>query len=107
MRVFYVLYICEPELSDCVDAIRLLANPAEKSAAHLTVRGPYQRKLPMNRLSEKISGKTIFVDKLGNFFQEHQNTVFFSSFSPYLPSVWKNSGFGFNPHITVDDGISW
>jgi hypothetical protein len=106
MRVFYVLYICDPELSDCVDAIRLLANPAEKSAAHLTVRGPYQRKLPMGRLNEKISGKTIFVDKVGNFFQEHQNTVFFSCFSPDLPLVWKKSDFGFNPHITVYDGKS-
>src|SRR5260370_20339551 len=106
MRVFYVLYICEPELSDCVDAIRLLANPAEKSAAHLTVRGPYQRKLPMSHLSEKIVGRSIFVDRVGNFFQEHQNTVFFSCFSPDLSLIWKKSDFGFNPHITIYDGDS-
>jgi hypothetical protein len=106
MRVFYVLYIREARLSDCLEAIRLLANPTEKSAAHMTVRGPYQRKLPLNRLSDRITGKSIFVHKVGNFFREGQNTVFFSCSSPYLPSVWKKSDFGFNPHITIYDGGS-
>ena len=106
MRVFYVLYIREGELSDSLDAIRLLANPLEKSAAHITVRGPYQRKLPLNHLSERISGKSIVVYKVGNFFREGQKTVFFSCLSPDLSSVWKKSDFGFNPHITIYDGES-
>ncbi len=106
MRVFYVLYINEPQLSDCVEAIRLLANPAEKSAAHITVRGPYQRKFPLNHLSDRISGKSILVYRVGNFFREGQNTIFLSCVSPDLPSVWKKSDFGFNPHITIYDGNS-
>jgi hypothetical protein len=106
MRVFYVLYIHETQLSDCIEAIRLLANPTEKSPAHVTVRGPYGRKLPLKHLSDKISGKSVFVNKVGNFFPEGQNTVFFACSSPFLLSVWKKSDFGFNPHITIYDGNS-
>jgi hypothetical protein len=106
MRVFYVLYIHDPELSDCLEAVRLLANPAERSPAHITVRGPYQRKLSLDHLSERISGKSILVYKVGNFFQSGQNTVFFACLSPDLPSIWKKNDFGFNPHITIYDGDS-
>lgn len=106
MRVFYVLYIRERELSDSLDAMRVLANPSEKSAAHLTVRGPYQRKLPLSHLSERIVGKSIVVHEVGNFFREGQNTVFFSCLSPDLLSIWKKTDFAFNPHITIYDGDS-
>ena len=106
MKIFYVLHIKEKELADCVDAIRFICNPAEKQRAHVTVRGPYQKKIGVKTISKKIAGDTVSIDRVGNFFDSGQNTVFFHCSAPELKNIWKKTDYPFNPHITLYDGTS-
>jgi hypothetical protein len=106
MKIFYVLHIREKALADCVDAIRFICNPSEKQRAHLTVRGPYQKRIDVTAISRKIVGDTVSIDRVGNFFDSGQNTVFFHCTAPELKHVWSKPHFPFNPHITLYDGSS-
>jgi hypothetical protein len=106
MKIFYVLHIRERALADCVDAIRFLCNPAEKQRAHLTVRGPYQKRIDVTAISKKIVGDMVSINSVGNFFDSGQNTVFFHCTAPELRNVWNKPHYPFNPHITLYDGGS-
>jgi hypothetical protein len=106
MKIFYVLHIREQMLADCIDAIRFICNPAEKQRAHLTVRGPYKRRIDVKAISKRITGDTVSIDSVGNFFTFGQNTVFFNCSAPELKNVWNKPHFPFNPHITMYDGDS-
>jgi hypothetical protein len=106
MKIFYVLHIREKALADCIDAIRYICNPAEKQRAHLTVRGPYQKRIDVTTISKKIVGDTVSIDSVGNFFDSGQNTVFFHCSAPELKNVWNKPQFPFNPHVTIYDGNS-
>jgi len=106
MSVFYVLHVKEKSLSDCLDAIRFLCDPAEKQKAHITVRGPYQRKIDIRSVNDKVAGRIVSIDGVDNFFAYNQNTVFFHCSAPVLTTVWKKPDFPFNPHLTIYDGRS-
>jgi len=106
MRVFYVLPVKEKRLSECLDAIRFLCNPSEKQKAHITVRGPYQKKIDVRSINEKVLGKIVSIDGVGNFFGSNQNTVFFRCSAPILREIWHKQDFPFNPHLTIYDGSS-
>jgi 2'-5' RNA ligase len=106
MRVFYVLHVKEKALSDCLEAIRFLCNPAEKHRAHITVRGPYKKRIDIKSINQKIAGDTVEIDSVGNFFDTGQNTVYFRCSAPELKSVWNKRDYPFNPHITVYDSDS-
>lgn len=106
MKIFYVLHIREKVLADCVDAIRFICNPTEKQRAHLTVRGPYQKRIDVAAISKRIVGDTVSIDRVGDFFDAGQNTVFFHCTAPELKNVWNKPNFPFNPHITLYDGKS-
>jgi hypothetical protein len=106
MKIFYVLHIREKALADCIDAIRFICNPGEKQRAHMTVRGPYQRRINVTAISRRIVGDTISIDGVGNFFDAGQNTVFFHCSAPELKNVWSKPHYPFNPHITLYDSSS-
>ena len=106
MAIFYVLHIREKALADCVDAIRFICNPAEKQRAHLTVRGPYDKRIDVKAMSRKIVGDIVSIENVGNFFDFGQNTVFFHCTASELKSVWSKPHYPFNPHITLYDGSS-
>jgi hypothetical protein len=106
MRIFYVIHIGEKALADSVDAIRFICNPTEKQRAHLTVRGPYQKRINISELSKKIVGDTVSIDRVGNFFDSGQNTVFFHCHATDLERVWNKPHYPFNPHISLYDGNS-
>lgn len=109
MNFFYVIYLTDPVLETCIDAIRLLLNPQEKRPAHLTVRGPYAQKLSklvVERISTKIEGSSIRITGVDSFFATNQNTVMFKCVSPRLLDVWHKPDYEFNPHITIYDGDS-
>ncbi len=106
MPVFYVLYVQERPLGDCIDAIRFLCNPSEKQRAHITVRGPYQKRIDIGSINRRLAGGIASIDGVGNFFGSQQNTVFFRCSAPKLRAVWQKSDFPFNPHITIYDGGS-
>jgi 2'-5' RNA ligase len=106
MRVFYVLNIKDKALSECMEAIRFLSDPAEKHRAHITVRGPYRKRIDISSINRKIAGDKVVIDNVGNFFESGQNTVYFRCSSPELRAVWKKKNYPFNPHVTVYDSDS-
>lgn len=106
-RTFYVLYVPDGLIANCIDAIRVLANPVEKHRAHITVRGPYQRAISsLDAINREIEGSGIDIRGSGNFFESGQNTVYLACKSPQLEAVWYKRDYGFNPHITLYDGSS-
>jgi len=106
MRVFYVLNIKDKAFSECLEAIRFLSNPAEKHRAHITVRGPYRKRIDLKNINRKIAGDKVVIDSVGNFFESGQNTVYFRCSSQELRVVWKKKNYPFNPHVTVYDSGS-
>ena len=106
-RTFHVLYIPDGLIAGCINAIRVLASPAEKSRAHITVRGPYPGVTNLtNTISRVIESSEINIHDPGNFFDSGQNTVYLRCRSSKLETVWDKPDYGFNPHITLYDGPS-
>ena len=106
-RMFHVLYVPDGLIAGCLDAIRVLANPAEKHRAHITVRGPYRHGRPrVDTINRLIESSEIKIHGSGNFFAFGQNTVFLQCRSPRLRAVWDKPDYDFNPHITLYDGSS-
>ena len=102
-----MLYVPDGLIGSCIDAIRVLANPAEKHRAHITVRGPYRRRgNRSDKVSRFVEGSEILVEGPGNFFASGQNTVYLRCMSPGLEAVWHKPDYEFNPHITLYDGSS-
>ena len=105
-RVFYVVYFSEQRLQAALDAMRFIANPREKTPAHITVRGPYAQFYNLYKQQRKIFGTEVFANGVNTFFHENQNTVFIQCQSEQLREVWMKRDFKFNPHITLYDGSS-
>ena len=78
MALFYVIYLKDGIAVDCIEAIRLLSNPLEKKAAHLTVRGPFPNKIRLEDANKKLAGNRILLDGVSRFTSPTQNTVFFT-----------------------------
>ena len=105
-RVFYVVYFNDQRLQAALDAMRFIANPREKTPAHMTVRGPYAQLYNLHRQQRTIYGTEVFAKGVSAFLCEGQNTVFIHCQSEKLREVWKKQDFEFNPHITLYDGSS-
>ena len=105
-RVFYVVYLRDRRLQGSLDAMRLIADPKEKSRAHVTLRGPYPQRYNVSGLDRKVRGSEVVANGTGSFFQNGQNTVFIRCNSEKFRKVWKKADFEFNPHITIYDGPS-
>ena len=105
-RIFYVIYFDNQRLQTALDAMRFIANPKEKTRAHITVRGPYRQPIDICSLEKKIEGTEVVADGVDGFFYENQNTVFLRCDSEKIGEIWKKKDFGFNPHITIYDGAS-
>ena len=105
-RIFYVVYFTSQRLQKILDAVRFIANPSEKTSAHITLRGPYSRTGNMANLSKKIAGSEAIASSIDSFIEEGQSTVFLKCDSKKFREVWNKDDFGFNPHITIYDGKS-
>ncbi|KAA6321587.1 hypothetical protein EZS27_028778 [termite gut metagenome] len=106
---FYVLYPSNEAVKILLDAIRIFAAEKQRRQVHITVRGPYKRKLNfgfINSCASIIKRERIKITGVGNFFKSDQNTVFFQcSDNPNLKKIWNKTTYpNFNPHITVYDG---
>lgn len=107
MKIFYVVYVENGPQLACLEAIRLLCSPSEKHPAHITVRGPYKRRINTKKINQNLVGNTVAIYEVANFFQFGQNTVYFKCVSTRLSEVWRKKDFpSFNPHITIYDGTS-
>ena len=108
-KIFYVLYIQDTVISQCIDAIRFICNPNEKRLAHITVIGPVFKALGSSQLEKKnevMAGQEIEIIGVSKFFSDTQNTVFLDVFCPQLEDIWSKRDYGYHPHITLYDGSS-
>jgi len=114
MPIFYGTRILDPRLSAALDLIRYLAQPDYFRRTHVTVRGPYSRRMSQSfedslkiRFSEEQ--RSLRVVRVGTFFQSTQNTVILVCKIPGIESVWAKPDFGseeITPHLTLYDGKS-
>ena len=105
--ILYGIHIAEPEIRSILNFAKFICSPNSKTEAHITVRGPYKKRLSKKFIEEcnkKIVNTKIYVDGLGNFFDSMQNTVYIDCESNDIESIWMKNGFGYNPHITLYDG---
>jgi hypothetical protein len=106
-RIFYVVYSRNEHDQDVFDAIRYLADPTEKTRAHVTVRGPYPQKHAMPAVRRDIEGSEVFVKGVDAFLEPGQNTVFFALDAPSLAAASRKPDFpDHTPHLTIYDGKS-
>lgn len=105
--VFYVVRFADARVCDILNIMRFAANTEAKRTAHITVRGPYKRRLPENtirRLSQWIDGAEVQIDGAGTFFNKQQNTVYLHCHSPAIKQVWQKPQHSYTPHLTIYDG---
>lgn len=110
-KYFFVIYFKNEIVKNLLNSLRLVADPSQNNVAHLTVKGPYFSK-QLKKLSEDkqlIEGKSIEIIGVGNFFSEHQNTVFLRCENKIeLRQIWQSKETKtyktFHPHITIYDG---
>ena len=107
LRVFYAIYVAPGPFRSALDAIRMIARPQARHAAHVTVRGPYSDYRDPREWSAAIRGKPIDIGGIGTFFDGDQNTVFLHVESPDLQLLWDKPDYpAYNPHLTIYDGPS-
>lgn len=114
-KFFVVVYPQDPEIKPLLDGIKAVADPSQKSLAHITVKGPYkgtsryEQKKHFAEYNKQIRGKKLKIEGISNFFKDNQNTVFFKcDDSEKLRRIWNEQGRKtykeFHPHITIYDG---
>jgi hypothetical protein len=105
MSYFFGTYPAEKEVGRLFDLARLIVQPDFARKAHVTLRGPYEKK-PSPRsswLRRPLSKATIM--RPSNFFSYWQNTVYLGIDFPELAEVtWKRDFKDSVPHMTVYDG---
>lgn len=106
---FYIAYPANKELRSLINSLKILADDNQRTEAHITVRGPYKKKLSakdIEKFSKIVSGETLNISGVDNFFAFNQNTVFFKiDENEKLRKVWKKITYNdFKPHITIYDG---
>lgn len=111
MPTFYAIFIGGSEVGRALNAIKYLAEPGSKLAAHVTVRGPMQathgRKISPRDFLPKLRGNILTIHGVGNFFADGQCTVYFACDGTKLRHIWwKPSVANVHPHITMYDGVS-
>ena len=108
-KSFYVTYPADENVKLFINAIRVIADENQRTQVHITVRGPYKKRLGEEKekeFSSIIKGEEIQVNSVGNFFESNQNTVFFKcAESLNLKKIWMKTSYkDYNPHITIYDG---
>ena len=111
MAFFYGVHIQEPELASALSLIRFLGEPDFFRPTHITIRGPYTRKIDetIEDIEKKFGAKKRFVELvgIGTFFEGNQNTVFLTCVIPDVEEIWKKPDYqGVKPHLTLYDGKS-
>lgn len=106
VRWFNFIDVADVRVKKLLDAIIFVANPYEKTAAHITIGGPFENQIPLDEAKRELIGSNVHVIGIGNFFSENQNTVYLRVGSTILEKHWNKKDFGYNPHLTLYDGSS-
>ncbi len=105
--IIYAIRIKEICIADILNYAKQVCSPFSKTEIHLSVRGPYKRKLPqksITKYNKEIENRIININGVGNFFEDKQLTVFLNCESDVIKKVWSKSNYGYNPHMTLYDG---
>ncbi len=105
--IIYAIKIENQLIASVLNFVKYLCAPGSKTEVHLSVRGPYKRKLSNNKVEEFnkiINNSIIHINGVGNFFQEGQNTVFLKCESNEIKKAWYKKGYNYVPHLTIYDG---
>jgi hypothetical protein len=107
MPIFYGLYISEQKLATAFDLIRFFAEPRFLRNTHITVRGPYDKRIDgyLGKIGAKKSYE-IIIQLVDHFFVGTQSTVFLRCKIPEIESVWNKPDYKgeITPHLTLYDG---
>ena len=109
-RNFIFLQFLDAEINALLSGLmREFGNSKTESNIHITVRGPYSR-----RISEKdiakferiVRGDTILIHGIDVFRNQTENVVYIRVRSDSLKKIWwkpdfPKEKFGFNPHISL------
>ena len=108
MRYFGVVTINDKNAQTFIDGIRLLCASKIKHKAHITLIGPKNSEKDIKFHSIRRNEQIVYVNGVGNFFYEGQNTVYLKcdlEKDSQIKSMIDKPDYGNeNPHITLYDG---
>lgn len=104
MPYFYGIYFGNNEAQSLFDLMRLILQPDYARKAHITLRGPYEKKPTSKKwLHENIGD--VYLLRPEHFFIEEQNTVFLKvDFFGLNEIFWKKDYPDGIPHLSIYDG---
>lgn len=108
-RHFYGTYIKDTRLAGGLDLIRFLMEPNAIRFSHVTIRGPYQRRIAQSRLDLELNSQIqdwrVRLTEPCCFFENAQNTVFISVDLGSLRRLWRKPDYPTGvAHLTLYDG---
>ena len=109
MAYFYGVYISDKRIAGALEAIRFLMQPDAVRFAHITVRGPYQRRLSDTFISKELTPRVrnweVVLVQPGCFFSATQNTVYLNVELGQLRQLWHKPHYPTGvAHLTLYDG---
>ncbi|NOY83992.1 MAG: hypothetical protein GXO96_04055 [Nitrospirae bacterium] len=112
---FIFLEILDPEINAFFSMVsEIMVGEKPKRAPHLTVRGPYEGKLPesiLEECKEAMKYDVLKIGPVGRFSNKDEEIVYFMVDSPHLRKIWWKPSYpmkkhGFNPHLSIYRGIN-
>jgi hypothetical protein len=106
---FYGVYIEDQVLSGGLDLIRYIMEPNAIRFSHITVRGPYERRLSKARLDDglnsQVKDRSVFFKQPHCFFDGKQSTVCILADLRQTKKLWHKPDYPHGlPHLTLYDG---
>lgn len=115
MQRFLFLEITDRDINYLLSGIEteITGNRPER-ATHLTIRGPYKRKIDQKTIDwckEEMKGAVLRIEGVGRFSNPAEEVVYFEVDSPAVRRIWWKPDFpirdyDFNPHISIYRGGS-
>lgn len=110
-KYFLLIYPEESMFRFVLDCMRIIVDPTEKNFSHVTLKGPYFKRVEkiLKKDNNQIEGKFLTAIGFGSFFNDSQNTVYLScERTDELESLWRSkrrkSFSEFHPHLTIYNG---
>ena len=107
---FIILQLLNAEINEFLSELRdKLGSSKTESGIHITVRGPYSKKISGKKIVEYenvIRHEPIHIQGIDVFQNQKESVVYIRAHSKSLKKIWKKPDFpkkkfGFNPHITL------
>jgi hypothetical protein len=108
-RHFYGVYVEDQTLAGGLDLIRYMMEPNAVRFSHITVRGPYKRRISQARLDDELNGQVhdrhVHFKEPHCFFEGGQNTVCILVDLMQTKKLWYKPDYPAGvPHLTLYDG---